>query len=439
MNCPACGHANPEGAAFCNACGQRLGDERRPSAYAPEHLVDKIRAGQRRLAGEHKHVTVLFADVTGSMALAEAVDPETWQRIMDRFFALLCDGVHRFEGTVNAFTGDGIMALFGAPIAHEDHGRRACYAALYLRDELARYAAELRRERGLNFSVRMGLNSGEVVVGAIGEDLQLDYTAIGHTVGLAQRMEALAESGQAYLTEDTARVVEGFFAVRDLGTFALKGVSEPPRVFRLEGTGPLRTRLDVAGARGFSRFVGRRDEMAALEAALAAALDGEGTVVGIVGEPGVGKSRLCHELVEHCRARGSRSSRATASPTPSGSRCCRSSSSLGGGSASPSATPSRRRARRSRAGWCSSTTASTRTYRWSLIFWGCPILRVRCLAWIRRRASASCSPSRGGWSTRAPAASRPSSCSRMSTGSTRPARPIWRTSSRRSPARALWS
>jgi class 3 adenylate cyclase/tetratricopeptide (TPR) repeat protein len=303
MICAACGHANREAAAFCEACGQRLRAERVPRAYAPEHLVDKIRAGQRRLAGERKHVTVLFADVTGSMALAEAVDAEAWQRIMDRFFTLLCDGVHRFEGTVNAFTGDGIMALFGAPIAHEDHGRRACYAALYLRDELARYAAELRRERGLNFSVRMGLNSGEVVVGTIGDDLQLDYTAIGHTVGLAQRMESLAEPGQAYLTEHTARLVDGFFALRDLGAFELKGVTEPPRVFRLEGSGPLRTRLEVAGARGFSRFVGRRDELEALESALAAALVGGGAVVGVAGEPGVGKSRLCHELVQRCRAR----------------------------------------------------------------------------------------------------------------------------------------
>ena len=304
MNCPACGHANRQGAAFCEACGQRLGDARSARAYAPEHLVDKIRAGQRRLAGERKHVTVLFADVTGSMALAESVDPEAWQRIMDRFFALLCDGVHRFEGTVNKFTGDGIMALFGAPIAHEDHARRACYAALYLRDELARYAAELRRGQGLSFSVRMGVNSGEVVVGTIGDDLQLDYTAIGHTVGLAQRIESLAEPGQAYLTEPTARLVDGFFALRDLGAFELRGVSEPARVFRLEGIGALHTRLDVAGARGFSRFVGRGDELVALEAALAAALEGEGVVVGIVGEPGVGKSRLCHELVQRCRARG---------------------------------------------------------------------------------------------------------------------------------------
>ena len=141
-------------------------------------------------------MTVLFADVMGSMELAEQSDPEQWRAIMDRFFTILCAGVHRFEGTVDKFTGDGIMALFGAPIAHEDHAQRACYAALHLQHELAAYAAELRRTQGLNFSVRMGLNSGEVVVGAIGEDLGMEYTAVGHTVGLAQRMEQLAAAEQ---------------------------------------------------------------------------------------------------------------------------------------------------------------------------------------------------------------------------------------------------
>ena len=162
----------------------------------PEHLAEKIRAGRGALEGERKQVTVLFADVAGSMELAETTDAEAWQAIMERFFAMLCSGVHRFEGTVDKFTGDGIMALFGAPIGHEDHAQRACYAALHLQRELASYAAEMRRTEGLNLSVRMGLNSGEVVVGAIGEDLAMAYTAVGHTVGLAQRMEQLAAAGQ---------------------------------------------------------------------------------------------------------------------------------------------------------------------------------------------------------------------------------------------------
>ena len=229
---------------------------------------------------------MLFADVKGSMELGEKVDPEEWYRIMDRFFQILSDGVHRFEGTVDKFTGDGIMAIFGAPIAHEDHARRACYAALHLRDELRRYAEELKRTRGLSFSVRMGLNSGEVVVGTIGDDLKMVYTAHGNTVGLGQRMEQLATPDQVYLTEHSAKLVSGFFRLRDLGPFELKGVSAPVRVYELEGVGALHTPLEVSRSRGFSRFVGRQDEMAALEAALARAIGGSAQVVGIVGEPG---------------------------------------------------------------------------------------------------------------------------------------------------------
>jgi class 3 adenylate cyclase/tetratricopeptide (TPR) repeat protein len=270
----------------------------------PEHLAAKIRAARSSLEGEHKQVTVLFADVVGSMELSEQTDTELWRRVMERFFAILCDGIHRFEGTVDKFTGDGAMALFGAPIAHEDHARRACYAALHLQQQLAEYAAELRRDEGLNVSVRMGLNSGEVVVGAIGEDLGMEYTAVGHTVGLAQRMESLAEAGKAYLTGHTARLVEGYLSLESLGEFQVKGVSQPLSVYELRGTGSARGRLDVSIARGLSRFVGRDDEMGVLEDALERALEGDASVIGIVGEAGVGKSRLCHEFVQRCRARG---------------------------------------------------------------------------------------------------------------------------------------
>jgi len=249
---------------------------------------------------------VLFADVSGSMELAEQVDPEEWHRILNRFFEILTDGVHRFEGTVNQYTGDGIMALFGAPIAHEDHAHRACYAALHLQGELRKYADELRRTKALNFSVRMGLNSGEVVVGKIGNDLRMDYTAQGQTVGLAARLEQLAEAGKAYVSEPTADLVSGFFALRDLGQFDLKGAGEPQRVFELQGVGEMRTRLDVSRARGLSRFVGRAAEMESLERALARSVEGNAQVVGIVAEPGVGKSRLCFEFLEKCRARGLR-------------------------------------------------------------------------------------------------------------------------------------
>src|SRR5437667_5788199 len=306
MRCPSCGHENREGAKFCEECAAPAvtAPERDPRAYTPKHLAEKILSARSALEGERKQVTVLFADVKGSMDLAEQVDPEVFHQVMERFAALLAEGVHRFEGTVTQFTGDGVMALFGAPIAHEDHAQRACYAALHLRDALRSYADEVRLSRGLNFSVRMGLNSGEVVVGRIGDDLRMDYTAQGHTVGLAARMEQLAEAGRIYVSEHTARLVTGYFRLRDLGPLTVKGVQDPLRVYELEGTGSLRTKLDVSRSRGFTRFVGRADEMATLDAALARALEGYGQVVGIVAEPGVGKSRLCYEFAERCRARG---------------------------------------------------------------------------------------------------------------------------------------
>jgi adenylate cyclase len=254
--------------------------------------------------GERKQVTILFADVSGSMDMAEQQDPEQWRKIMQRFFSILADGVHRFDGTVDKFTGDGIMAVFGAPIAHEDHARRACYAALQMLDDVAEYANELRRRDGLNFSTRIGINSGEVVAGAIGEGSDGEYTAIGHTVGLAQRMEALAEPGKAYLTEATADLARGFLEMEDLGQFEIKGASRPVHVFELAGIGAARSRLDLSRERGFSRFVGRDAEMAVLDEALGSANAEKGAVVGVVAEPGVGKSRLCHEFAERCRERG---------------------------------------------------------------------------------------------------------------------------------------
>ncbi len=275
-----------------------------PAAYTPKHLVEKILNTRSALEGERKQVTVLFADVKGSMEVAEEVDPEQWHRILDRFFQILAEGIHRFEGTINQYTGDGIMALFGAPLAHEDHAERACHAALHLREELRRYAEELRRTRGLPFEVRMGLNTGEVIVGKIGDDLRMDYTAQGYTVGLAARVEQLAYPGTVYVAERTARLARGFFRLRDLGAFEIKGARGPVRVYELQGPGELRTRLDLSRARGFSRFVGRGEEMARLEAGLDSALEGQGRVIGVVGGPGVGKSRLCDEFLERCRARG---------------------------------------------------------------------------------------------------------------------------------------
>jgi class 3 adenylate cyclase/tetratricopeptide (TPR) repeat protein len=279
LSCPCCSAQLPPGARFCDACGKHVGEspqlapERDPRDYTPKHLADKILQNKPALEGERKQVTVLFADVKGSMELAEQVDPEEWHRILDRFFRILANGVHRFEGTVNQYTGDGIMALFGAPIAHEDHAQRACYAALHLQDALRRYAHELRLDHGLSFAVRMGLNSGDVIVGKIGDDLRMDYTAKGQTVGLAARTQQIAEPGRVYLTEHTARLVEGFFQLRDLGRSKPKGVVAPVGFAELEGVGALRTRFEVSRARGFSRFVGREAEMEILEQALARSLE----------------------------------------------------------------------------------------------------------------------------------------------------------------------
>jgi len=240
------------------------------------------------------------------MELAEQLDPEEWHQILDRFFEILSEGVNRFEGTVNQYLGDGIMALFGAPIAHEDHAQRACYAALWLRDELGTYSRELKREQGIGFSVRMGLNCGEVVVGKIGDDLRMDYTAQGHTVGLAARLQSLASPDTCYLSSDVADLVQGYFELDDLGEFKVKGVSDPVSVFELRGLGAVRTRFDVSKARGLSRFVGRVDDFHTLDTALAQAQAGDGQVVGIVAEAGVGKSRLSFEFMEACRAKGLR-------------------------------------------------------------------------------------------------------------------------------------
>ncbi len=308
--CPACEASNPAGFKFCGECGTALRSDgtpkRAPREYTPRHLADKILKTKSAIEGERKRVTVLFADVKSSMELASRTDPEEWHAILDRFFQILSDGVHRFEGTVNQYTGDGIMALFGAPIAHENHAQRACFASLHLRDELKKYADELRLTQGLDFSVRIGINSGDVVVGKIGDDLRMDYTAQGATVGLAQRMEQVAAAHSICLSDETAKLVTGYFSLRDLGEAQIKGVDEALRVHELLGMGNLRTRFDVSRARGLTRFVGRENDMQVLDQALASAHAGSGQVIGGVAEAGAGKSRLCFEFAERCRGDGMR-------------------------------------------------------------------------------------------------------------------------------------
>lgn len=270
----------------------------------PRHLAERILVQRAAIEGERKQVTVLFVDMKGSMEIASEVDPEDWHALMDRFFVIASGVVHRWEGTVNQYAGDGIMALFGAPLALEDHAERACHAALDLAAELAHASDDLRREHGLDFAVRTGLNSGEVVVGRIGDDLRMEYTAQGHNVGLAARMEQLARPGAIYLTDATAALVGGRFALRDLGPHDVRGVREPVRVHELLGHGALRTRLEDARLRGLSRLVGREAEAARLDAALASAVAGAGRVVALSGDAGVGKSRLSFELVQRARAQG---------------------------------------------------------------------------------------------------------------------------------------
>ncbi len=276
--CPACGFEPAPSAKFCPECGQRLTPPApaaaspaafAPSqAYTPPHLAEKIRMSKSVLEGERKQVTVLFADLKGSMELLADRDPEEARQILDPVLERLMAAVHRYEGTVNQVMGDGIMALFGAPVAHEDHAVRACYAALAMQEALRRYAEEVRRTHGLVVQIRVGLNSGEVVVRAIGNDLHMDYSAIGQTTHLAARMEQLATPGSILLTAATLRLVEGLVWVNALGPVPVKGLTEPVDVFELVEASAIRRRLQAAATRGLTRFVGRETELVALQQAL---------------------------------------------------------------------------------------------------------------------------------------------------------------------------
>jgi class 3 adenylate cyclase len=282
----------------------------------PRHLAERVLRTRAALEGERKQVTVLFADVKGSLALIEDADPEDARRILDAALGVMMDAVHRYEGTVNRVLGDGIMALFGAPIAHEDHAVRACYAALAIQRAMHGQAAALRAAHGVEISVRVGLNSGEVLVRAIGNDLSMDYDAIGPTVHLASRMEQLATPGTIRLTAATARLAEGFVELRDLGRVPVKGLSQPVEAFDLQGVGAARTRLQASAIRGLTPFVGRASELAALDRARELAAAGHGQIVALVGDPGVGttNSRAPVECTNGWRSKAPRSRRAPQVP-----------------------------------------------------------------------------------------------------------------------------
>jgi class 3 adenylate cyclase/tetratricopeptide (TPR) repeat protein len=291
------------GAKFCLECGQAVGGPTAgqdrfssPESYTPKHLAEKILTSKNALEGERKQVTVLFADLKGSMELLAERDPEEARKILDPVLERMTEAVHRYEGTVNQVMGDGIMALFGAPIAHEDHAVRACYAALRMQESVKKYAEDVRRSHAAVVKIRVGLNSGEVVVRAIGSDLRMDYTAVGQTTHLAARMEQLAEPGTALLTPATLALCEDFVQVKSLGPMGVKGLAEPLEAYELTGANPVRSRFRAHASRGLTKFVGRTSEIAQLGDALDLARRGRGQVVAVVGEPGVGKSRLFWEF-----------------------------------------------------------------------------------------------------------------------------------------------
>ena len=305
--CASCGAANAPEQKFCGECGSKLSADiakaklASPDSYTPKHIDEKILTSKAALEGERKQVTVLFADLKGSMELLADRDPEEARKILDPVLERMMEAVHHYEGTVNQVMGDGIMALFGAPLAHEDHAVRACYAALRMQETVKRYSEDLRRSQGAAVRIRVGLNSGDVVVRAIGSDLHMDYTAVGQTTHLAARMEQLADPGSILLSADTVRLAEGYVQVKSLGPVPVKGLPEPVEIFELTGAGQARTRLQAAALRGLTRFVGRDAEVEHLRRVLGQADAHRGQVVAIVGEAGVGKSRLTYEFTHSHR------------------------------------------------------------------------------------------------------------------------------------------
>jgi class 3 adenylate cyclase/tetratricopeptide (TPR) repeat protein len=275
-----------------------------PKIYTPKHLAEKILTSKSSIEGERKQVTALFADLKGSMDLFADRDSEEASKLIDPVLEHMMEAVHHYEGTVHRVMGDGIMALFGAPLAHEDHGVRACYAALRMQETVKRYAEGVRRMEGIPIQIRVGLNSGEVVVRSIGCDLRMDYYAVGQTLNVAARMEHMAVPGSILISADTLTLAEGYIQVKPLGPMKVKGLVLPLEVFQIVGASTVRSRLHATAARGLTRFVGRDSEMEQLRQALERARTGHGQVVAVVGEPGVGKSRLNWEFTRSHRTEG---------------------------------------------------------------------------------------------------------------------------------------
>jgi class 3 adenylate cyclase/tetratricopeptide (TPR) repeat protein len=300
--CASCGKPIPLSNRFCGHCGARsdhgpltaiqddAGSIGAP-IHLPQHLARRILDSRGVLEGERKQITILFADIKGSTALIDQLDPEDAELRLRPALDAMIDAVHRYEGTINRIQGDGIMALFGAPIAHEDSAVRAAYAALEMQKGV-------RTACDGNISIRVGLHAGEVVVRAIHNDFSFDYDAVGPTVHLAARMEQLASPGTIYCTANVARMAKGFIDVLPLGQASVRGVREPIDLFRIVGHTSARTRWEVTAARGLTPFVGRKSELAGLQKALERVVAGQGQLVAVKGEPGTGKSRLIHEFLQ---------------------------------------------------------------------------------------------------------------------------------------------
>lgn len=306
VRCPYCEATTPADGKYCMRCGKNLRipssttsiDLSKPKSYTPKFIADKILTHRGFIEGERKLVTILFADVAEFTFMSTKLDPEEVHQIMDRAFRIMLDEIHKFEGTVNQFTGDGIMALFGAPIAHEDHARRACYAALEIQKSIQNLSSYLKSVYSFDFALRIGLNSGTVVVGAIGDDLRMDYTAVGEATNLAARMESCAQPGTTLITNSTYKLARNFFEFKRIGKLEIKGKTGPQEAFKLIRALEPRRRIGASVSTGLTRFVGRKNSMAGFKDMYKQMLAGSGQVIGVVGEAGVGKSRILLEYIK---------------------------------------------------------------------------------------------------------------------------------------------
>jgi len=304
MECPKCQQDVSEESNFCYKCGHNFNatseipskSYNNPECYTPKHLGDKILKLKSSIIGEKKLVTVLFADVANYTSMSEKLDPEEVHQIMDEAFNILMNEIHKYEGTINQFTGDGVMALFGAPVSHENHAQRACYSALSIQGAMHDFGEKLKKDYDFDFEMRIGLNSGLVIVGSIGDDLRMDYTAVGDTTNLAARMESQADPGSIFVSGNTYKIAEKYFDFNHIGKTEVKGKEEPQDIYELIKASDVVTRIDESAAKGLTPFVGRKNSMPTLMEVYDKVKDGSGQVAGIVGEAGVGKTRLILEM-----------------------------------------------------------------------------------------------------------------------------------------------